>query len=343
MYSSARRSVVPLWRRIHVTSFDSTRVVTNCRSSSDRCEVVTIAHRGRPSGRRSIAPMSSVEPRIQAANDGEASSPFRRIANAVRSFGGKNASSSNTPSLRMGGVSAMPTSVGRSRLRPCCHSFRIRFDSRMCSRLDSGSASMPTRPSRPLTYPSISSATVSWSSTFGGACSDPTMFTPTPAAEPGVYTVKSTPARSDAIVSPVMPHPARPSRHAVACPAAKSATDFPADDASPSFTHGWNSAGERPGKVRQRLVRSPFGSISNAGTPERSASSISTTPRPVLPEPVMPTITPWVVRSPESTRVVVSVRCFVAGSTCAPRRKSAIAAESTAVVPVRPPHLRCGA
>ena len=169
-----------------MTSFDNTSVVTNCRSSSLRWAVVTIAHRGRPSGVRSIVSMSSGTPLIQAAKLGEASRPFSRIANAVRSFGGKNESSSNTPSLRIGGVSAMPTSVGRSRLRPFDHSFMIRLDSRMCSRLDSGSASMPTRPSRPLTYPSISSPTVSWSDRSAGACSEPTMFTPTPPADPGV-------------------------------------------------------------------------------------------------------------------------------------------------------------
>ncbi len=35
--------------------------------------------------------------------------------------------------------------------------------------------------------------------------------------------------------------------------------------------------------------------------PASSASSISTTPSPVFPEPVMPRMTPWVVRSPDST------------------------------------------
>ena len=44
-----------------------------------------------------------------------------RIASAMRSFGGKNWSSSNTPSLRIGGCCTMPTSVGRSRLRPAVH------------------------------------------------------------------------------------------------------------------------------------------------------------------------------------------------------------------------------
>jgi hypothetical protein len=36
MYASARRSGVPSWPRIHVTSLEKTSVTTNCRSSSER-------------------------------------------------------------------------------------------------------------------------------------------------------------------------------------------------------------------------------------------------------------------------------------------------------------------
>ena len=42
---------------------------------------------------------------------------------------------------------------------------------------------------------------------------------------------------------------------------------------------------------------SPFGSRISAGIPFASASSSRTIPRPVLPEPVMPTMTACVVRS----------------------------------------------
>ena len=65
-------------------------MVTNWRSWSLRCAVVTIAQRGLPSGVCSIASMSSGGPIIHAPNDGEASRPLSRIANAMRSFGGKN-------------------------------------------------------------------------------------------------------------------------------------------------------------------------------------------------------------------------------------------------------------
>ena len=93
--------------------------------------------------------MSSGWPAPHAANDGEASRPLSFIASFVRSAGGKNWSSSNTPSLRIGGCWICPTSVGRSSDAPCDHEYWIRLASRMCSRLDSGSASMPTRPSSP--------------------------------------------------------------------------------------------------------------------------------------------------------------------------------------------------
>ena len=41
---------------------------------------------------------------------------------------------------------------------------------------------------------------------------------------------------------------------------------------------------------------SPFGSRTKAGIPESRASSIRSMPSPVLPEPVIPTMTPWVVK-----------------------------------------------
>ena len=185
MYSNARRSVVPLWRRIHVTSLASTSDVTNWRSSSDRWAVVTIAQRPLPSGVYSIDWMSSGRPAPQAAKAGEASSPLSLRASFIRSPGGKNWSTSNTPSLRIGGVWIIPTSVGRSSALPADHECWIRLASRMCSRLDSGSASMPTRPSSPDTYPSISSPTTSASS-VSGTCSEPTMFSGVPDWDPGV-------------------------------------------------------------------------------------------------------------------------------------------------------------
>ena len=81
---------MPDCRRIHVTSFVRISDVTNWRSSSLRCAVVTIAHRPLPSGVYSIDWISNAGPRPHAANDGEANSPLSFIANCMRSAGGKN-------------------------------------------------------------------------------------------------------------------------------------------------------------------------------------------------------------------------------------------------------------
>ena len=56
--------------------------------------------------------MSSGVPSAHAANAGDASRPLSRRAKACRSAGGKKVSRSNTPSLRSGGCSTWPTSVG---------------------------------------------------------------------------------------------------------------------------------------------------------------------------------------------------------------------------------------
>ena len=63
-----------------------------------------------------------------------------------------------------------------------------RLASSTCSRLPSGSASMPTSPSRLETVPSISSRIVSSLSSqeSEGASSEPITFSGTPASEPGV-------------------------------------------------------------------------------------------------------------------------------------------------------------
>ena len=53
-----------------------------------------------------------------------------------------------------------------------------------------------------------------------------------------------------------------------------------------------------------------------------------TTPRPVLPDPVMPTMTPWVVSESVGTVTLpdasVAVRSWVAGSIEPPRNRSAM-------------------
>ena len=82
-------------------------------------------------------------------------------ASFVRSAGGKNWSISKTPSLRIGGDWISPIRAPRSRSRPARHAFSIRFESSTCSRLESGSAWIPTSASRLVTVPSISSRSAS--------------------------------------------------------------------------------------------------------------------------------------------------------------------------------------
>ena len=92
----------------------------------------------------------------------------------------------------------------------------------------------------------------------------------------------------------------RPSFHSAATRAASSSGETPSRRATDSSIHGRKSSGARSGKLRSRLVISPLGSMIRAGIPESSASSRRSMARPVLPDPVIPTITPWVVRSDAS-------------------------------------------
>ena len=179
---------MPSCARIHVTSFEKTSVTTNCRSSSERCARYTTAQRAFPSSVKRSRCGSSGSPSAHAAKVGEATSPFRVNASFVRSAGGKNWSISNTPSLRIGGLWISPISVPRSRSRPARHAFSIRFESKTCSRLESGSAAIPTSARRLVTVPSISSrsASASVSHESGGVFSEPTTLRGTPAVEPGV-------------------------------------------------------------------------------------------------------------------------------------------------------------
>ena len=129
---------------------------------------------------------------------------------------------------------------------------------------------------------------------------------------------------------------ARPSRHAVAVAAAS----------APGATQGANSSVLSPGKRSARLVMSPLGSRTRVGMPARSASSSSTTPSPVLPEPVMPTMTPWVVRSAASSVSGCPLRSAVPGSIVSPRVSSASMGGTYRCPPTvcrcPTPSLRCG-
>ena len=145
--------------------------------------------------------------------------------------------------------------------------------------------------------------------------------------------MKSVLARNAPMSAPLRPHLARPPVQSSAWLAAKSSGVWPALVAWASSIHGRKSAGARFGNVRQRLVRSPLGSIASTGSPARSASSIRITPSPVLPDPVIPTITPCVVSESVGTATLpdasVAVRSCVAGSIDPPRNRSAMAFDSS--------------
>ena len=213
--------------------------------------------------------MSSGSPCIQAANEGDATRPFSRMASAIRSLAGKNVSSSNTPSRRIGGSWICMSRVARSRSTDCLHACSTRFASRMCSRLWMGSASMPASTSRPDTRPSISSlsASSSWAAAPFGADRLPRTLSGIPAVEPGVKIRTSAPsvnARTSAVPSPEL---ARPLVHRSAVRAASSLASMPSRAASAGSTHSSKSSAARSGKRRARLPISPLGSRTSAGIP----------------------------------------------------------------------------
>ena len=65
------------------------------------------------------------------------------MASAKRSLDGKNDSRSITPTLVIGGVCTAEIRLARSRSRPAFHDSANSVETRMCSRLRSGSASTP--------------------------------------------------------------------------------------------------------------------------------------------------------------------------------------------------------
>ncbi len=111
-----------------------------------------------------------------------------RSANSVRSFTGKKLSTSNTPTLSNGGFCTERISAARSRFSPLRHAASSSADSRMNSRLRIGSASMPSRPSRPAAaVPTRSlSAVASFATTESGAANERRIDSGRPAPEPGV-------------------------------------------------------------------------------------------------------------------------------------------------------------
>ncbi len=222
-------------------------------------------------------------------------------ASSMRSFGGKKVSRSSAPSLSMGGFCTSATRVARSTARPARQALSSRFDSRIWSRLFSGSASRratsggrrsPNRCARPAR---------------------PHLPADPPPAAPAIAVSKAA-ARCP---SPACRWRHRRRRGISGCARASDPTPQGRRAtarrpwrrnrrwkgpcaALPRHRPAAKSRGARFGKVSIRLPRSPFGSMQIAGMPSMAASSSKARHRPVLPLPVMPTHTACVVRSRES-------------------------------------------
>jgi hypothetical protein len=131
--------------------------------------------------------MSSGSPSSHAANPGD-ERPLIRIARSMRSAGGKNVSTGITPTMGNGGLCTCATSSAMPMSRYSCHAFCRIVASSTCSRLRTGSASIPRRASSPATAAPTRSHNASASSRVpgGGAASDRRTVSGRPAVLPGV-------------------------------------------------------------------------------------------------------------------------------------------------------------
>ena len=133
--------------------------------------------------------MSSGSPSSQLANDGDASRLLRLIANLrpllrrVERFQIDDADLARTAAAESAG--SIATDRGRGRRAT---SVSITFDRKMCSRLRTGSASMPNSASRPDVADAICSRNASPSATSSAAARETISSTVIgmPALEPGV-------------------------------------------------------------------------------------------------------------------------------------------------------------
>ena len=294
--------VVPLCIRIQPSVWLSSRLTKNIRSASPRCAMEKIEIRGLPVGVCNIFAMSSGGPSSQVENPGEARRLLNFNARTCRDFSGRNDSRSITPTLSKAGRWMCRIRISSVRSPPCIHACWKMADNSTASGVRSDSPPAPTSDSNDDTVLSIRSPNNSESSTIsnGGAANELRIDTGIPARLPGVNTVTSTFSRSVATRSGVCPHSASPFFHSAAVFSACSSVVSPFFAASSTFTHGRKLAASSSGNVSSRLEMSPFGSITIAGMLSIAASSNSARQRPVLPDPVIPSTTPWVTRSFES-------------------------------------------
>ena len=271
--------------------------MTKSRSSSERCAVETIDSRGRPSGARSMrvhVERLALPPALERRRGEQVVERHHEaLALLARERGLERAARRSCRTAgRRSRRSAPP---GREPL-PARQPRSTRVARKTAGGDWSGSASTCTRPRRPDTIDWISSRRSSSAESKGtaGASSDCSTLSGTPALEPGrVDRPRRGPAASAAMSAGPRPHSARPFFHVAAVVRGRRLHVLARRAARPRRrSTARTTAASRSSKSSSRFARSPFGSIAMTGTPWRSSSSRRTMARPVLPEPVMPTIEP---------------------------------------------------
>jgi len=223
---------------------------------------------------------------------------LRAAARTRRSDFGRKASSERAPTRSTGGFARSCSSEGMSASPPSRSLRSASTDRSTCSRLRAGSGS------RPISRSASDTAAASAARAASGSVSqrddrrsrDERTWRGSPAVEPGVIRRRCVRSRKARRSASVTPHCRRPSSRSEARLAATSRGVRSSPGASVPSTQGRNGSGENDGNASRRSGRSPFTSMSSVGTWAPSASSTSTVTRPVLPLPVIPTITPCVTR-----------------------------------------------
>ena len=258
--------------------------------------------RGFPAGVCSIFAMSSGGPSSQVANPGEANKLLNFSASVCRDFSGMNDSRSITPTLSNAGFWMCRINVSNVTFCPSAHAFWKIAATNTASGLWIASASTPISESSEETVLSTRSPSSSASSMIsnGGTSSELRMLTGIPALLPGVKILISTMSRSVAMRDGSCPQSPSPFFHISAVWEANSSGETPFFVASSSLIHGRKLFASRSGNISSRFEMSPFGSMMIAGMLSIAASSNSARQRPVFPDPVIPSTTPWVTRSFES-------------------------------------------
>ena len=256
-------------------------------------------------GRAACGRRRAARPRARLSNEGEASRLLRAIIRRLAVLAREDGLEGQRADLveRRVGDRRRSGSRGRSPV-PRASRARSGWRGRRPRGDCSGSASTRTRPSSPDTIACDLVAQVLLGGVEGhGGRVERLQHVERHArrASPACRRPRRGPSSSAAMSSGPRPHSARPFFQAAAVSAAAAFTSLPSRRAASASIQGSKDAASSFSKRSSRFARSPFGSMARTGTPWRSSSSRRTMARPVLPEPVMPTIRPWVSRSAGSS------------------------------------------